>query len=178
MTTNNPNINLCSHWESVIADWLRKHSIKFETEKEFDNLINPRTRKKLRFDFYCPDNNLCIEFDGKHHYKTVKKFDWDKTDVNNQKFRDALKDAYCIQNKIWLLRIKYNQTHLIEKALCRIFIMNNVRVVVRQKNITMRLKNTGVKIPQPFKPKKCNHQFIRCSKHLYKCRICKKSEIK
>ena len=45
-----------------------------------------------------------IEFDGEQHFRKVKNWDFDKT-----KESDILKNNYCRDNKIPLLRIKYNQ---------------------------------------------------------------------
>jgi len=41
---------------------LERHNINFETQKQFDNC---KYIKNLYFDFYLPNYNLCIEYDGK-----------------------------------------------------------------------------------------------------------------
>ena len=68
----------------------------------------------LRFDFYIPSKNLCIEFDGKQHFepydfsgKLTKKETLNE--FENLKIRDKLKNDYCNKNNIKLLRIKYNE---------------------------------------------------------------------
>jgi hypothetical protein len=38
--------------------------ISYEKEKTFSTLKNPKTNKALRFDFYLPQLNTIIEYDG------------------------------------------------------------------------------------------------------------------
>ena len=49
--------------EDKILEFL---NIKYEEQKTFEGL---KYIGKLRFDFYLPDYNLCIEFQGKQHYE-------------------------------------------------------------------------------------------------------------
>lgn len=57
-----------SKGEQLIYDILIENNLVFEQQKTFNNCINPKTNKKLRFDFYLPDYNCCIEYDGEQHY--------------------------------------------------------------------------------------------------------------
>lgn len=59
---------LVSKGEEKINFILQELKIKFNTQKTFNDCINPKTNTKLRFDFYLPDYNCCIEYDGKQHY--------------------------------------------------------------------------------------------------------------
>lgn len=67
--------------------------------------------KKYRFDFYLPEFNLFIEYDGEQHYKPVRYFSQSDEEVeatfNETKRRDKIKDQYCKENNINLLRIPY-----------------------------------------------------------------------
>jgi hypothetical protein len=62
---------------------------------------------RLRFDFFIPEKNTCIEFDGAYHFQfspyAHKKF----SNFIECKIRDKIKDVYCINNKINLIRIPY-----------------------------------------------------------------------
>lgn len=94
-----------SKGESQIRDLLDRYGLDYEVEKTFDDLIY---KKKLRFDFYLPDYNLCIEYQGKQHYREQEGF------VEGQEFEDAiyrdkLKRGYCSSHNIDLLEIKYNE---------------------------------------------------------------------
>lgn len=82
-----------------------------EKEKIFDDCT---FKSYLPFDFYIPNGELCaellIEYDGDHHKKPVK-FRKDqseyKTFIHTQ-ITDWLKDKYCIENNLNLIRIPSN----------------------------------------------------------------------
>lgn len=94
----------CSSKESVsereIREYLETNKIAFIQEKRFKDC---RDIKPLPFDFYLPDYNLIIEFDGIHHYKPVRGDD----DFKIVKNHDRIKNIYCRNNNIELLRISY-----------------------------------------------------------------------
>ena len=52
--------------------FLKKHDIRFVSEKRFDELPDHR------FDFYLPYRNLIIEVHGKQHYKPYTHFGRDE----------------------------------------------------------------------------------------------------
>lgn len=94
--------------ERKIRQWLEKHNIKFESEKRFDDC---RDQHCLPFDFYIPDINTCLEYDGEHHFRAV-----DFSNRNHQravyqfkmiKKHDQMKNDYCEENGIRLIRIPY-----------------------------------------------------------------------
>ena len=75
--------------------------------------------KKLRFDFviFNPNNDIkmLIEYDGIGHYKSQTNWGGD-LGLAKQKERDEIKNRFCKENKIKLLRIPYwdrNDIHLI-----------------------------------------------------------------
>lgn len=64
-----------------------------------------------RFDFYLPKYNLFIEYDGQQHFYPIKYYG-DDEEKNLESFkkakeRDEIKNNYCKENKIDLLRIPY-----------------------------------------------------------------------
>ena len=72
--------------------------------------INP-----LPFDFYLPNYNICIEFDGKQHF-----IDSDRGSMffnTNTIINDEIKNNYCFNNNIILIRIPYTKYNNIEKIL-------------------------------------------------------------
>lgn len=108
-----------SNGEKEIGIWLDNNKINYIQEYKFDNCKSPKNRK-LKFDFYLPDKNLCIEFDGKQHFfpnKFFKNYSFELT----QKY-DIIKNEYCINNNIHLLRINYTQKNEISEILQQIFI--------------------------------------------------------
>ena len=94
-----------------IRMFLINNNIKFENEKTFDNC---EYIKQLRFDFYVQQYNLCIEFDGEQHFEKVN---WDgkmtdeemEENLKLNQFRDQIKNDYCKNNGINLLRIRYDE---------------------------------------------------------------------
>ena len=65
----------------------------------------------MRFDIYCPDYNLAIEYQGKQHYEPVdfagKGDEWAKYQFKVGQQRDNIKRQYCQQNNIKLIEIPY-----------------------------------------------------------------------
>jgi hypothetical protein len=97
-----------SKGERDINSFLKKNKILFIKQKTFDTCINPKTGRKLKFDFYLPSHNLCIEFDGQQHFKPIKRFGGE-IGYNLTIYRDSIKNAFCKKNEIKLLRIKFNE---------------------------------------------------------------------
>ena len=107
-----------SSGERKIRIFLENKQISFVQQKTFDECINTKTFKKLKFDFYLPEFNLCIEFDGRQHNQSVDKFGGEKELLNNI-FKDNIKNKYCdgSKNKPSLIRISYTQFNEIESIL-------------------------------------------------------------
>ena len=92
-----------SNGEKIIKEWLISHNILFEEQKRFEDC---RDKRCLPFDYYLPDNNSCIEYDGLQHYEEVK-FWGGKDNLEYTQNHDKIKTEYCEQNNIDLLRIPY-----------------------------------------------------------------------
>lgn len=71
-------------------------------------------KKQLRFDFYLPNFNLCIEYDGAQHYKSINIWGGEKSLMEYKK-RDSIKEKYCRDNNIQLLRITYIDNNIEKK---------------------------------------------------------------
>ena len=71
---------------------------------------------KYKVDFYINDLNLCIEFDGKQHFEPVKHFGG-KVNFDKTKKRDEIKNNFCFNNNIKLLRISYKDINNVENIL-------------------------------------------------------------
>jgi very-short-patch-repair endonuclease len=110
-----------THGERLIRLWLEQHSIHYEFQKHFEDCVY---KKPLFFDFFVSKYQLCIEFDGKQHFRegiggkvgryTFTTKDWHL--INN---RDAVKNQWCNENGIRLLRIDYTQINDIKNILQR-----------------------------------------------------------
>lgn len=102
-----------SHGEREIRKLLDKYDIKYEREKTFPKLNGIRGFP-LRFDFYLPDDNICIEFDGIQHRKFIPMMYRSEKQFEMLKEHDRRKDEFCKKNGIHLIRIwkdEENQFH-------------------------------------------------------------------
>ena len=75
-----------------------------------------RLYRPLPFDFYLPDYNILIEFDGKQHY-VIESFGKDLDTFISIKIRDTIKNIYCDKNNLNLIRIPYWEINNIEEIL-------------------------------------------------------------
>lgn len=90
--------------EQKIAKILDEANIIYKREYSFSDCSN---KQPLRFDFYIPEQNYLIEFDGEFHYNFTN-YGWNtEENFNKIKERDKIKNQYCIDNKIPLIRIPY-----------------------------------------------------------------------
>ena len=92
-----------SKGEILINNILTENKIKFISQMKFDDCKNKR---KLPFDFYLFNNNICIEYDGEQHFKSKSNFGGDEN-FNKIKINDGIKTKYCLDNNIDLIRISY-----------------------------------------------------------------------
>ena len=108
-----------SRGESAIFNFLKVKSINFETQKSFNDCRNPKTRALLFFDFYLPDYNVLIEYDGQQHFvKTKDRSFWmSQKDIQGIKYRDSIKNKYAKRKTIKLIRIKYTKFNKIDEIL-------------------------------------------------------------
>lgn len=89
-----------------IEDYLCKNNIPFVKEKTFKTLKSLDTNHYLRFDFYLTNNNTCIEYDGEQHFKPSEIFGGVES-FERTKIHDEMKNKFCKDNNIKLIRIPY-----------------------------------------------------------------------
>jgi very-short-patch-repair endonuclease len=102
-----------SKGEDYVRMWLDDLKINYIRQHSFDSC---KYINKLSFDFYLPDYNFCIEFDGEQHFKPVEYFGGDEGFDLNKK-RDSIKNKWCLDNNVGLIRIKYNEVNKIKYIL-------------------------------------------------------------
>jgi len=95
-----------SKGEKEIRRILDDSGFEYITEKKFDDC---KYKNCLSFDFYLPEHNICIEYDGIQHFESVDFFGGISRLKYNQKV-DHIKNDYCKNNNIELLRIKYTDS--------------------------------------------------------------------
>ena len=93
-----------SSGERHIRHYLQEHNIQFKTQYKFDDC---KRKRCLPFDFYLPEYNICIEYDGRQHFEPVDVFGGEERLVEIQQ-NDSIKNQYCEKNHIKLLRIRYD----------------------------------------------------------------------
>ena len=105
----------CAHIESkgekAVKKMLKKSDVEFIQEKSFTDC---RDKHALPFDFYLPDLNTCIEYDGEQHYFNIKYFG---NSLESVQEHDRIKTKYCEDNGIKLIRIPYWEYDNIESIL-------------------------------------------------------------
>lgn len=100
------DMNIGSKGELAVADYLDNKSINYIREHSFKDLKGDKGL--LRFDFYLPDENILIEFDGKQHDKYVKFMHENENNFNKRQKYDKKKIDYAKKNNIKLIRIRYS----------------------------------------------------------------------
>lgn len=110
---DNKCVDKKSKGEIKIVNYLSKNNILYETQKTFKGLKNIRS---LYFDFYLPEHNVLIEYDGRQHFEPVKHFGGEKM-FNMIRMRDGIKNRYCEDNNILLIRIPYTKFKNLETIL-------------------------------------------------------------
>jgi hypothetical protein len=108
-----------SKGEKIIRKLLEDNNINFLPQYNKFNDLTSDLGNPLRFDFAVfIDNNktqlkCLIEYDGEFHFE--KQYDNDGFEMI--KLHDGRKNAYCIKNGIWLIRIPYWEFNNIESIL-------------------------------------------------------------
>jgi len=108
-----------SKGEVKISNYLIVNNINYIPQKEFNNLIG-LGGGNLSYDFYLPQYNLLIEFQGEQHEKFISGLHKSIVDFNKQMEHDKRKRDYANKNNIQLLEIWYNCYEEID------FILDNI----------------------------------------------------
>lgn len=98
--------------ECKIERFLREHNIQFRTQERF---LECRDKLCLPFDFYLPQFNTCIEFQGEQHYKKDSLL-WSENLIKH----DKIKKDFCKKNNIHLIEIPWYDINNIEKYLIQL----------------------------------------------------------
>ena len=100
----------CSHGENTIRNYLDSNSINYKYQKRFDDLVGVGGGK-LSYDFYLPDYNLLIEYQGIQHIKPVSKFGGE-LQFKTQQEHDMRKRNYADNNGYNFLEIWYYEKNI------------------------------------------------------------------
>ena len=108
---------------------LVENNIEFEEHKIFPECRNVLP---LPFDFYLPDFNLLIEFDGIQHFKAIERFGGEDY-LQKLKLHDKIKTDFAKKKNIDLMRIPYTiSKETIKEKLIEVF--TNWRFSCKKRN--------------------------------------------
>ena len=102
-----------------VKGFLNKHRINYIVQNRFDDCLSDEGYR-IPFDFYIPSRRTCIEFDGIQHYQPVEYFGG-QTAYEKVKINDKIKNDYCEDNYINLIRIRWDQIDDIQQILLNNF---------------------------------------------------------
>lgn len=106
-----------SRGEKRIVAFFVKENILFIPQHTFSDCKNIR---RLPFDFYLPEYNTTLEYQGQQHYNICKNwFFGDQKELLYLQRNDAIKLKYCNENNIPIIIIPYWEFNRIEKILSR-----------------------------------------------------------
>jgi len=99
-----------SNGEKELRIAFKRNSIDFIPQMMFKSCYNPITKAKLKFDFYLPEINACVEFQGPQHFYLDKQLFKETIEEKQQSFeqqlyRDNIKRTWCKDQKINLFEI-------------------------------------------------------------------------
>lgn len=99
-----------SKGETMVAKLLDAASIDFQVEFKIQDSVDD---KILRFDFYIPNQNVLIEYDGEQHYRPVTFGGMTKEkalEVHKKiKSRDHRKNVWALDKGYRLIRIRFDE---------------------------------------------------------------------
>lgn len=97
--------------ERFISNFLDSINIKYEQQYKFDEC---KSKYRLRFDFalFGRSRNLIalLEYDGEQHFRAIDFFGGEEA-FTKTKARDSIKENFCKENNIKLVRLPYYLTN-------------------------------------------------------------------
>lgn len=106
-TSKNTGCPICamSKGERFIYDFLINQNILFSREYKFTSSTKVRF---YPYDFYLLDYRVILEYDGKQHFSDVfSYFEHRKSDLKTRINHDNIKNEFCLEQNIPILRIPY-----------------------------------------------------------------------
>lgn len=102
-----------SKGEKIIENYLICNEIAYVFQKRFDDC---RDQRPLPFDFYLPEYNMLIEYQGAQHYIATRRMGDEEQLAYRQK-HDCIEREYCRDKGINLLEIPYTNLNSISQIL-------------------------------------------------------------
>lgn len=107
--------------EEAVTDYLEKNNIKYRKQVTFEWADISYGKAGLPFDFYLPDLNTLIEYDGIHHFHPTR-YGGRSLEIAAHHFKhtwwlDGIKSIGSFLNKIKLIRIPYYKFSELDRIL-------------------------------------------------------------
>lgn len=113
--------------ELLVENLLIKNNIKYKPQYSFPDL---KYRRCLLFDFGILNDKEeligLLEYNGIQHYEFVKHMHQNQEGFEIYKFKDKLKQDYCIKNNIPLYIIRYDED--LESNLCKMLNLHRIKI--------------------------------------------------
>ena len=107
-----------SKGEERISVWLKENNIKYDAQHKITNESILCKNRHLVVDFYLPDYNTIIEYNGEQHYKPVDLWGGEEK-LKSQQERDSALRQYCKEHKVKLIEIPFSRFDDIELILSK-----------------------------------------------------------
>ncbi|WCS68315.1 hypothetical protein Goe21_02050 [Bacillus phage vB_BsuM-Goe21] len=128
-----PNCKPISKGEKVIEDFLIKNNIEYVTQYTDSRC---KLTFPLKFDFGIYEDGklkLLLEYDGEQHFEprnfiTLK-------DTRKTSLRDHLKNSFCKENNIDLIRINYKNLNHLDKILSNLLLFKESSTTIENYNL-------------------------------------------
>ncbi len=126
-----PECSNISNGEQKLIDLFQKMDIQYEYQKSFDSCRFPNTNSLARFDFYLPDFDILIEYNGIQHYEYRENSKSWNTKENYDKtlYRDNYKQQWCQENNKVLVVIPYTDYNQLDANYIQKIINNNEFII-------------------------------------------------
>lgn len=107
-----------SKGEERISAWLKENNIKHDAQYKIPNESILCKNKYFVVDFYLPNHNTIIEYNGQQHYEPVYLWGGEEK-LESQKERDNALRQYCKEHKTKLIEIPFSRFDDIELILSK-----------------------------------------------------------
>lgn len=101
-----------SRGEKMVEQVLLANNIKYVKQKTFPDC---KHKMLLLYDFFLPDHNILVEYDGEQHYKFTPRFHGTRNGFEVMQKRDKIKNVYAEKNGITLIRIRWDEEYKVSE---------------------------------------------------------------
>lgn len=103
----------CPNCSAGLNERLARHALEQLFEQPFKKarpkwLVNPETGRQMELDGFNEQIGLAFEYQGEHHYRTVKPFKMDTRALIKRQRMDQVKKMLCAKHEIHLLEIPHH----------------------------------------------------------------------